>query len=80
MQKIAALSNLVSYYFIGLPVGIALMFATQLRILGNAFIPFNHCIFLPTKMKYCDPVIPVILLSYLINRFSGLDMFTMTAV
>lgn len=61
MQKIAALSNLVSYYCIGLPVGIALMFATQLRVLGNAFIPFNHCIFLPTKMKYCDPVIPVIL-------------------
>ncbi|KAM6983890.1 multidrug and toxin extrusion protein 1 [Tautogolabrus adspersus] len=34
MQKIAALSNLVSYYCIGLPVGIALMFAAQLRILG----------------------------------------------
>ncbi|XP_070839137.1 multidrug and toxin extrusion protein 1 [Chaetodon trifascialis] len=34
MQKIAALSNLVSYYCIGLPVGVALMFAAQLRILG----------------------------------------------
>uniref|UniRef100_A0A3B4YE52 Multidrug and toxin extrusion protein n=1 Tax=Seriola lalandi dorsalis TaxID=1841481 RepID=A0A3B4YE52_SERLL len=34
MQKIAALSNLVCYYCIGLPVGIALMFAAQLRILG----------------------------------------------
>ncbi|XP_029375657.1 multidrug and toxin extrusion protein 1 [Echeneis naucrates] len=34
MQKIAALSNLVSYYCIGLPVGIALMFAAHLRILG----------------------------------------------
>ncbi|KAJ7997542.1 hypothetical protein DPEC_G00230090 [Dallia pectoralis] len=33
-QKIAALSNLVSYYCIGLPVGIALMFAAKLRILG----------------------------------------------
>jgi len=35
MQKIAALSNLVGYYCIGLPVGIALMFAAKLRILGN---------------------------------------------
>uniref|UniRef100_A0A673AAE2 Multidrug and toxin extrusion protein n=1 Tax=Sphaeramia orbicularis TaxID=375764 RepID=A0A673AAE2_9TELE len=34
MQKIAAFSNLVSYYCIGLPVGIALMFAAQLRTLG----------------------------------------------
>ncbi|KAM4620895.1 multidrug and toxin extrusion protein 1 isoform 2-T2 [Polymixia lowei] len=34
MQKIAALSNLVCYYCIGLPVGIALMFAANLRILG----------------------------------------------
>ncbi|KAK2879647.1 multidrug and toxin extrusion protein 1 isoform X1 [Channa argus] len=34
MQKIAALSNLVCYYCIGLPVGVALMFAAQLRILG----------------------------------------------
>lgn len=34
MQKIAALSNLVSYYCIGLPVGIALMFAAKLGILG----------------------------------------------
>lgn len=46
MQKIAALSNLVCYYFIGLPVGIALMFAAELRILGNAFIPILLCIFL----------------------------------
>ena len=35
MQKIAAFSNLVGYYCIGLPVGVALMFAAQLRILGN---------------------------------------------
>ncbi|XP_034462990.1 multidrug and toxin extrusion protein 1 [Hippoglossus hippoglossus] len=34
MQKMAALSNLVGYYCIGLPVGVALMFAAQLRILG----------------------------------------------
>ncbi|XP_041657980.1 multidrug and toxin extrusion protein 1 [Cheilinus undulatus] len=34
MQKIAALTNLVSYYFIGLPVGIALMFPAQLGIVG----------------------------------------------
>ncbi|XP_073336179.1 multidrug and toxin extrusion protein 1 [Pagrus major] len=34
MQKIAAVSNLVSYYGIALPVGIALMFFANLRILG----------------------------------------------
>ncbi|XP_054482549.1 multidrug and toxin extrusion protein 1 [Anoplopoma fimbria] len=34
MQKIAALCNLVCYYCIGLPMGIALMFAAKLRIMG----------------------------------------------
>lgn len=34
MQKIAALSNLVAYYCIALPVGAALMFEAQLKILG----------------------------------------------
>lgn len=34
MQKIAAWSNLVSYYLIALPVGGALMFFAELRILG----------------------------------------------
>ncbi|KAK5887490.1 hypothetical protein CesoFtcFv8_016089 [Champsocephalus esox] len=34
MQKIAALTNLVCYYCVGLPVGIALMFAAKLGILG----------------------------------------------
>uniref|UniRef100_A0A3P9JGL2 Multidrug and toxin extrusion protein n=1 Tax=Oryzias latipes TaxID=8090 RepID=A0A3P9JGL2_ORYLA len=34
LQKIAALTNLVSYYCIGLPVGAALMFGAHLRILG----------------------------------------------
>ncbi|KAA0720306.1 Multidrug and toxin extrusion protein 1 [Triplophysa tibetana] len=33
-QKIAAVSNLICYYCIGLPVGIALMFLAELRILG----------------------------------------------
>lgn len=41
MQKIAALSNLVSYYCIGLPVGIALMFAAKLRVLGNTLVPLH---------------------------------------
>lgn len=52
MQKIAAFSNLVSYYFIGLPVGAALMFQAELRVQGNAFTAFCHSIFLK-KMK-CD--------------------------
>ncbi|GLD46772.1 multidrug and toxin extrusion protein 1-like protein [Lates japonicus] len=47
MQKIAALSNLVSYYFIGLPVGIALMFAAQLRILGW-WLGLFICVFIQT--------------------------------
>ncbi|KAJ3588617.1 hypothetical protein NHX12_009471 [Muraenolepis orangiensis] len=34
LQKIAAVSNLVSYYCVGLPIGAALMFATRLRVLG----------------------------------------------
>lgn len=34
MQKIAAVSNLVGYYVIGLPVGVALMFAAELRLIG----------------------------------------------
>ncbi|KAJ8386229.1 hypothetical protein AAFF_G00175490 [Aldrovandia affinis] len=33
-QKIAAMANLICYYCIGLPMGIALMFATELRIMG----------------------------------------------
>ncbi|KAM9450579.1 multidrug and toxin extrusion protein 1 isoform 2-T2 [Clarias gariepinus] len=33
-QKIAAIANLISYYCIGLPLGISLMFAAKLRVLG----------------------------------------------
>ncbi|CAJ1063943.1 multidrug and toxin extrusion protein 1 [Xyrichtys novacula] len=45
MQKIAALSNLVSYYCIGLPVGWALMFVAELRILGF-WLGLFICVFL----------------------------------
>ena len=34
-QKIAALTNLVTYYCIGVPVRTALMFAAKLRIIGK---------------------------------------------
>ncbi|KAK2828650.1 hypothetical protein Q5P01_019684 [Channa striata] len=47
MQKIAALSNLVCYYCIGLPVGIALMFAAELRILG-LWLGLFLCVLLET--------------------------------
>uniref|UniRef100_A0AAQ6IQJ8 Multidrug and toxin extrusion protein n=1 Tax=Anabas testudineus TaxID=64144 RepID=A0AAQ6IQJ8_ANATE len=47
MQKIAALSNLVCYYCIGLPVGIALMFAAKLRILG-LWLGLLICVLLET--------------------------------
>ncbi|XP_064207451.1 multidrug and toxin extrusion protein 1 [Anguilla rostrata] len=33
-QKIAAMANLICYYCMGLPLGIALMFAAELRIMG----------------------------------------------
>ncbi|XP_055797358.1 multidrug and toxin extrusion protein 1 isoform X1 [Salvelinus fontinalis] len=46
-QKIAALSNLVSYYCVGLPVGIALMFAAKLRILG-LWVGLLFCVILQT--------------------------------
>ncbi|KAI3373657.1 hypothetical protein L3Q82_022262, partial [Scortum barcoo] len=49
MQKIAALSNLVSYYCIGLPVGIALMFAANLRILG-LWLGLLTCVSLETGL------------------------------
>ncbi|XP_035523082.1 multidrug and toxin extrusion protein 1 [Morone saxatilis] len=47
MQKIAALSNLVAYYCIGLPVGIALMFFAELRILGF-WVGLLICVFFET--------------------------------
>ncbi|KAM6907527.1 multidrug and toxin extrusion protein 1 [Xenentodon cancila] len=47
MQKIAALSNLVGYYCIGLPVGIALIFAAKLRILGF-WLGLSICVVLET--------------------------------
>lgn len=58
MQKVAALSNLVCYYIIGLPVGIGLMFYAMLGILGNASIAFYLCMLLQIKLK--EPVVPVI--------------------
>ncbi|XP_027888198.1 multidrug and toxin extrusion protein 1 [Xiphophorus couchianus] len=47
MQKIAALSNLIFYYLIGLPVGIALMFWAKLRILG-LWLGLLICVFIQT--------------------------------
>ncbi|KAM9332557.1 multidrug and toxin extrusion protein 1 [Pholidichthys leucotaenia] len=44
MQKVAAISNLVGYYCIGLPVGVALMFAAKLRILGSFLVVLFWCI------------------------------------
>lgn len=40
MQTVVAVANLVGYYVVGLPVGVALMFAAKLRTLGN-----NLCVF-----------------------------------
>ncbi|XP_059511331.1 multidrug and toxin extrusion protein 1-like isoform X2 [Stegostoma tigrinum] len=34
MQKLGAIGNLIGYYVVGLPIGIALMFAAKLYILG----------------------------------------------
>ncbi|KAG5284363.1 hypothetical protein AALO_G00025890 [Alosa alosa] len=46
-QKIAALSNLICYYCIGLPVGIYLMFEAGLRILG-LWLGLFICVILQT--------------------------------
>lgn len=43
MQTIVAVANLVSYYFIGLPVGVALVFAAKLRIVGNNSVHTTLC-------------------------------------
>lgn len=59
VQKIVALSNLVAYYCIGLPVGIALMFAAKLGILGNVLITLNPFVS-SHKMKAIDPATPVV--------------------
>uniref|UniRef100_A0AAQ6AE18 Multidrug and toxin extrusion protein n=1 Tax=Amphiprion ocellaris TaxID=80972 RepID=A0AAQ6AE18_AMPOC len=59
MQKIAAFTNLVGYYCIGLPVGIALMFKAKLRILGLwlgiaicSFIQTGFFLFLIFKLNW----------------------------
>ncbi|KAL4608440.1 multidrug and toxin extrusion protein 1-like [Arapaima gigas] len=46
-QKIAAVANLVCYYSIGLPVGISLMFAAELRISG-LWLGLLICVILQT--------------------------------
>ncbi|XP_012680586.2 multidrug and toxin extrusion protein 1 [Clupea harengus] len=46
-QKIAAVSNLICYYCIGLPVSIALMFKADLRVLG-LWLGMFICIILQT--------------------------------
>nr|XP_046266919.1 multidrug and toxin extrusion protein 1 [Scatophagus argus] len=45
MQIIAALSNLVAYYCVGLPVGVALTYWAQLRVLGF-WLGLCICVFL----------------------------------
>lgn len=58
MQKIAALSNLVCYYGVGLPVGALLMFKAELRILGNSLNSLFLCVILHViKNRYDTPVI-----------------------
>ncbi|XP_015222997.1 multidrug and toxin extrusion protein 1 isoform X2 [Lepisosteus oculatus] len=46
-QKIAAVSNLIGYYCIGLPLGISLMFAAKLRVFG-LWLGLLICVFLQT--------------------------------
>uniref|UniRef100_A0A672HLI9 Multidrug and toxin extrusion protein n=1 Tax=Salarias fasciatus TaxID=181472 RepID=A0A672HLI9_SALFA len=47
MQKIAAFSNLVCYYCISLPVGMALMFTAKLRLIG-LWLGIFMCVFFET--------------------------------
>ncbi|XP_024121634.1 multidrug and toxin extrusion protein 1 [Oryzias melastigma] len=45
LQKIVAMTNLVSYYCIGLPVGAGLMFGANMRILG-LWVGLSTCVFI----------------------------------
>lgn len=44
-QLLGALCNIVGYYFVGLPVGVSLMFALSMGIIGQ-WIGFVGCVFL----------------------------------
>ncbi|XP_072262351.1 multidrug and toxin extrusion protein 2-like [Pyxicephalus adspersus] len=51
-QKIGAITNIFGYYFIGIPVGLSLMFAAKLGVIGlwiGMFCPvlLQTCIYLP---------------------------------
>lgn len=59
MQKIAALSNLVAYYCIALPVGAALMFKANLKILGKYFVILLYSSAFLSQSKKVMGLIPV---------------------
>lgn len=42
-QLIGALCNLVGYYFIGFPIGVSLMFAANMGIVGKSSINVQFC-------------------------------------
>lgn len=45
-QKIGALCNLVGYYFIGFPIGVSLMFAAKMGIVGKTLLLIITCVLL----------------------------------
>lgn len=51
LQKLAAVANLIAYYGIGLAVGSALIFATELGLLGKVFRPILSLINKQSKKK-----------------------------
>uniref|UniRef100_A0A8C5LVC4 Uncharacterized protein n=1 Tax=Leptobrachium leishanense TaxID=445787 RepID=A0A8C5LVC4_9ANUR len=54
-QKIGAIMNAVGYYLVGLPIGISLMFAAKLGVVG-LWIGMITCVFLQASF-YCAYVL-----------------------
>uniref|UniRef100_A0A2K6SPF6 Solute carrier family 47 member 1 n=1 Tax=Saimiri boliviensis boliviensis TaxID=39432 RepID=A0A2K6SPF6_SAIBB len=52
-QKVGAVVNAVGYYVVGLPVGIALMFATKLGVMGSGTCQFESK--RGSEWEFCSP-------------------------
>lgn len=64
-QLIGALCNLVGHYFIGFPIGVSLMFAAHMGILGKRktfilrFCSYNHLLLLQTSLGNTVKALPL---------------------
>uniref|UniRef100_A0A8D2E873 Solute carrier family 47 member 1 n=1 Tax=Theropithecus gelada TaxID=9565 RepID=A0A8D2E873_THEGE len=55
-QKVGAIVNTVGYYVVGLPIGITLMFATKLGVMGSGTRQFEQR---GSEWEFCSPSGPV---------------------